>query len=203
MATKIVRITRHEAETSQTAVLKQFFGQDMEVIVVNETMPMESKAFVARFDEVTMGADVVEGVLPPNLLEAALKFSAFAKRGGQILRATMNRVARIVDGSPALNDKGEQIYDFVFDHYEVVEKVEVVTHILGEQPKASEVSVTREEAIQMWLELHHAWMEWANFGGWPSDAQKSFAGGLQIKLGIAPNQERDSSYRWDYRDYVK
>ena len=42
MATKIVRITRHEAETSQTAVLKQFFGQDMEVIVVNETMPMES-----------------------------------------------------------------------------------------------------------------------------------------------------------------
>lgn len=68
---------------------------------------------------------------------------------------------------------------------------------------ATEVTVTHDEAVLMWLELHHAWMEWANFGGWPNDEQKAFAGRLQEKLGIAPNQERNPRFNWDYRDYVK
>jgi hypothetical protein len=116
----IVRITRHDAEDVQSAELRRLFGEDAEVSLVNETLPSDSKAFVARFDEVAANADVVEAVLPPNLLEAALKFSQFSKRGGIIIRASMNRVV-----DPTTNESR-----FTFDHYEKIVKVEVVTERL-------------------------------------------------------------------------
>lgn len=114
----VLRITRHEAETSQIEELNRIFS-DVEIEEVSETLPNNTREFVARFDELAAEADVVEAVLPPNLLEAALKFSDFAKREGQIVRAVMNRV---------VDDDGNATFEF--SHYERVVKVEVVTERL-------------------------------------------------------------------------
>lgn len=116
---KIIRLTRHEPEQAQLSELDRIFGQDVTVLTVNETLPADSKAAVARFDELVAGVDVVEAVLPPNLLEGILKFSLFSKRGGQVIRAAMNRTVT-ADGSAT----------FVFDHYERVVEVRIVTERL-------------------------------------------------------------------------
>jgi hypothetical protein len=116
---KIIRITRHEPEAVQLAELNRIFGQDVAVSTVNETLPSEAKAAVARFDELAAEANAVEAVLPANLLEAVLKFSAFSKRGGVVVRAVMNRTAN-PDGSAV----------FTFDHYERVLEVKIVTERL-------------------------------------------------------------------------
>ncbi|NTV30747.1 hypothetical protein HGA91_02080 [candidate division WWE3 bacterium] len=118
MATTIVRITRHAAEAAQLDELKRIFGV-VEVVQVSETLPGDPKAAVARFDEIAADAAVVEAVLPTNLLEAALKFSAFANRGGTLIRAVTNRTIG-VDGQAS----------FTFAHYERVVKVEIVTEKL-------------------------------------------------------------------------
>jgi len=114
----VLRITRHSAEEAQVQELNRIYGE-VEITEVSETMPTGTREFVTRFDELAADAEIVEAVLPPNLLEAALKFSEFAKRGGQIIRAAMNR---------EVDDDGNAT--FVFDHYERVVKVEVVTERL-------------------------------------------------------------------------
>jgi len=113
--TKIVRITRHDAEDRQIEDLRRIFGEDAEIVTVSETLPTDPREFTRRFDEIAADADVVEAVLPVNLLAVALKYSDFARRGGQIIRAVMNRE---VDEDGNVN--------FTFDHYERVVKVEVV-----------------------------------------------------------------------------
>ena len=115
--TKILRLTRHEAEQGQLDALAMAF--DVEKIeTVSESLPANSREAVARFDELAKDYNVVEAVLPINLLEAVLKFSQFSKRGGMVIRAQMNR--ELVDGQAV----------FKFDHYEVVKKVEIVTRPL-------------------------------------------------------------------------
>lgn len=115
----IIRITRHEADEVQTAELRRIFGTDTTITTISESLPSDPKGAVARFDEIAISADIVEAVLPVNLLEAVLKFSNFSKRGGKIIRAVMNRT---------LDESGAAT--FVFNHYERVVKVEVVTEAL-------------------------------------------------------------------------
>lgn len=134
MATKIVRLTRHQAEEVQIEDLRRIFGE-IEVSMVSETMPTDTRQFTARFDAIAGDADVVEAVLPINLMEAALRFTAFAKRNGKLVRAMTNRVPRLdADGKQVMADKPggapEPVFDFVFDHYELVKKVEIVTERL-------------------------------------------------------------------------
>lgn len=115
---KIVRLTRHQAEDRQLSELRRIFGEEVEVVDINESMPTD-RSFTTRFDELASGAIAVEAVLPLNLMEVALKFSNFCKEGGIIVRSVMNRT---------VDDEGQA--HFTFDHYEVVKKVEVVTERL-------------------------------------------------------------------------
>ena len=112
---KVVRLTRHDMTKDQATVLNKLFPAS-QVIKVSETLPSNSREAVARFDEIVNDADVVEVVLPVNLLEAVIKFSAFVKRGGKVIRAVTNRKLDDINGAV-----------FEFDHYEQVVKVEVVT----------------------------------------------------------------------------
>lgn len=116
---KIVRLTRHEASETQLVELRRIFGEDADIITISETLPGNSREAVARFDEIAAEADVVEAVLPVNLLEAVLKFSAFSKRNGWVIRAITGR---------KLGEDGQVTFEF--QHYELVEKVEVVTKVL-------------------------------------------------------------------------
>ena len=116
---KIVRLTRHEAGPEQISELCRIFGQEAEIAMVSETLPSDGKQAVARFDQLSEGADVVEAVLPINLLEAVLKFSAFSKKGGVVIRAITER---------KLDEAGQAT--FAFDHYEKIVKVEVITERL-------------------------------------------------------------------------
>ncbi len=116
---KIVRLTRHEAGPEQLAELRRLFGEEAEIEMVSETLPSESKEAVTRFDQLSQGADVVEAVLPINLLEAVQKFSAFSKKGGLVIRAITER--KLVEGGQAT---------FAFSHYEKIVKVEVITERL-------------------------------------------------------------------------
>jgi len=122
--TRVIRITRHEPAVEQIEALQTIFGPDVDISTVSETLPSEPREAVKRFDELAKDADVVEAVLPINLLEAVLKFSEFSKRGGLLIRAVMNREVR-EDGK----------IEFTFDHYEIIEKVEVVTQPLKPEVK--------------------------------------------------------------------
>lgn len=115
---KIVRLTRHEVTPEQVSELNRIYGNDIEIVQVNESLPANSKDAVQRFDEISQNAHVVEAVLPVNLLEAILKFSQFVKLHGIIIRAKMNR--EIVDGEAI----------FTFTGYERIIKVEIVTEDL-------------------------------------------------------------------------
>ena len=112
---KVVRLTRHDASKEQATVLNQLFPGS-QVVKVSETLPSNRIESVSRFDEIAQDAEVVEAVLPVNLLEAVIKFSAFVKRGGKVIRAVTNRKLDDINGAV-----------FEFDHYEQVVKVEVVT----------------------------------------------------------------------------
>ena len=116
--TNIIRLTRHPLQEEQLAVLMAAFPKAT-IETVSETLPSGPREAVARFDVLSASADVVEAVLPVNLLEAILKFSAFAERGGLVIRAITART---------LDEAGNA--SFRFERYEVVERVEIVTRPL-------------------------------------------------------------------------
>jgi len=120
LMTHILRLTRHKAEDVQITELQKAFGE-VEIEEVSETLPTIAREAVARFDELAAEAEVAEVVLPINLMESILKFSEFSKRGGTLLRSVMDRNVK-VDGQAI----------FTFNHYEVIDKVEVVSHPLNE-----------------------------------------------------------------------
>ena len=113
---KVLRITRHKASPAQMNDLLRIFGNDVTIITRSETLSNNTREFVARFNEMSRGFDVVEAVLPISLLQAALNFSDFE---GMIIKAVTNR---------ELTDDGD--VTFIFDHYEQVLKIEVVTKVL-------------------------------------------------------------------------
>lgn len=112
----ILRITRHEATQEQVKQLERIFGEGVEIVGVSETLSTNPREAVTRFDSLAESFDIVEAVLPVQLMSAVLKFSGFARRGGRLIRAHMNR---------ELQDDGSTTY--TFSHYEEVLKVEVVT----------------------------------------------------------------------------
>lgn len=116
---KIIRLTRHAATQEQIAALQAHFGGSVQIEEINQSLPSDPRGAVEAFDQISDSADVVEAVLPLNLLESVLKFSEFSKRGGVLIRAQMLRTVG-EDGSVS----------FAFDHYEVVKKVEVLTERL-------------------------------------------------------------------------
>lgn len=116
--TQIIRLTRHEMSTEQAIELERVYP-GAQVATVSETLPSNSRDAVARFDEIATSANVVEAVLPVNLLEAVMKFSDFGKRGGIVIRAITKRT---------LQPDGRATFDF--EHYERVVKVEVMTERL-------------------------------------------------------------------------
>ncbi len=118
--THILRLTRHTASEEQLEALRAAYGE-IETEEVSETLPASPREAVARFDELAANADVVEAVLPLNLMESVLKFSGFSKRGGVLLRSVMDR---------EIKEDGTAV--FTFNHYEVIDKVEVVSHPLLE-----------------------------------------------------------------------
>jgi len=117
-AVRIVRLTRHGADAAQVAELQRIFGE-VEVETKSVSLPSTPKEAVAEFDILVADATVVEAVLPVNLLEAVLKFSAFAKRGGKVIRSAMVRETK---------PDGEVV--FTFSYYEEVKKIEVVVERL-------------------------------------------------------------------------
>lgn len=88
---KVLRITRHEATKEQHDELQRIFGPNTVITTHSESLPMDPKAAVKTIDKLAISADVIEAVLPMNLLEATLRFSKFSKRGGKIIRAKMLR----------------------------------------------------------------------------------------------------------------
>lgn len=118
----IVRLTRHEASQAQTAdllrICEDFTGDDTapEVVLINETLPNSPVEAVKRFDELVHGADIVEAVLPINLLEAIVNKSSFVKRGNLLIRSQQSRTLN-ADGTAT----------FTFSHYESVDEVSVKT----------------------------------------------------------------------------
>lgn len=121
MAKTLLRLTRHGASEAQLNELRRLFGEDLEIVTISEDFPGNSREAVARFDELVCehDADIVEAVLPVNLLQAVLNFSTFCKEGGQVIRAQMNR---------EIQESGK--VTFTFDHYERMIKVEIVTEVL-------------------------------------------------------------------------
>jgi hypothetical protein len=116
---KILRLTRHQAGAEQIKELHRIFGENSEILMISETLPVEPREAVARFDFLASTVDTVEAVLPINLLENVLKFSTFCQRGGKIIRAITER---------KLDEAGNA--SFSFSHYELVRKVDVVTERL-------------------------------------------------------------------------
>lgn len=118
---KVLRITRHDADGIQTEALvraaRLLKGADEEPVEVTQ-----HGATVTGADEVLElvkqhGAQVVEAVLPIGLLAQVVP--ALKEQGVPLLRAVMLR---------QVDDAGQA--SFTFDHYELVERVEVVTRRL-------------------------------------------------------------------------
>ena len=119
---RCIRLTRHEATPEQIEALTRIY-HDLtpdNITTVNVTLPANPKEAVAEFDRIVGDAELVEVVLPTNLLEAVLKFSEWSKRpASSLLRSVMDRTT---------NANNE--VEFVFNHYERIVKVEIVTESL-------------------------------------------------------------------------
>ena len=119
---RCIRITRHEPTQEQVDALCRIYDDltPENIITVNATLPSNPKEAVEMFDSIVLDAELVEVVLPTNLLEAVLKFSQWEKRpASSLLRSVMIRTT----------DSDNQV-QFVFDHYERIIKVEIVTEVL-------------------------------------------------------------------------
>ncbi len=122
MTVRVLRLTRHPADAEQVEALRRgvasLLGCDPAVVE-----PVEISTTVERPEEVVtlvqeVGAQALEAVLPLGLLGAVVP--QLQRLGVPVLRAVMER---------QLHDDGTASYRF--RHYEVVERVEVVTRPLA------------------------------------------------------------------------
>ena len=113
----VVRLTRHFATKAQVNALEDAFGH-VDIVTVSESLPVKHDEAVVRFDFLVKQADVVEIVLPIELVEVVIKNSEFCKNGGLLIKSVMIR---------QLTGHGAE---FTFDHYEVIEKVKIDTYPL-------------------------------------------------------------------------
>lgn len=120
----IIRLTRHEADDTQSDALRKIWYmefsrngiEEIEIDTISEKLPADPRQAINRFDELTAGAQIVEAVLPINILQAVMEHSSFVNNGGIIVRAVMIRI---------LDDSGNA--QFVFDGYERIVKVVIET----------------------------------------------------------------------------
>lgn len=114
MAERILRLTRHAEQPAQLADLQRIFGEDLEIVQVPKTVAdaAEVKALVTEHT-----ASVLEAVLPLPILADVVN-----PRNGvavPVIRAITVRTPRLNDESEqVMDERGEPLFDFVFDHYE-------------------------------------------------------------------------------------
>ncbi len=121
---KVIRVTRHPIEGERLEALRRAFGED--VIVIDDDVPYGDHPVQTVVGLLEKHGDVVaiEVVAPVPVL-AKLTQAKRELSGVKILRAEF---AKGADGRAKVigqDDVGRDI--FAFDHYDVIEKVEVVT----------------------------------------------------------------------------
>ena len=120
---KVVRFTRHGAGERQLAALaraaRQVTGQGpntpVEIHRVSETLKGSRREKVSRLDELTLGAQVIDAVLPVEVLQGFMETSDFVRGGGIVLRARTTR---------HLTEDGG--VEWHFTHYQRILDVKVV-----------------------------------------------------------------------------
>ena len=110
---KILRLTRHAIVPDQLIELQYIFGDDAKIVEVSETVPNAARVVELVREH---AADVVEAVLPLPLMADLLKIIGDVP----VIRAITRREFDAT-GTKA---------SFVFDHYERIVRVEVVTERL-------------------------------------------------------------------------
>ncbi|MEK7227329.1 MAG: hypothetical protein AAB641_00325 [Patescibacteria group bacterium] len=110
---KILRLTRHAIAPDQLVELHRIYGNEVEIVEISETVP--NVAHVVELIQ-ERSADVVEAVLPLPLMSELLKIVGEVP----VIRAITRR---------EINAAGEKA-QFVFDHYERIVRVEVVSERL-------------------------------------------------------------------------
>jgi len=124
---KVVRITRHPADDARINALKKIFGDDTQV--VNDDIPFGEDPVSAVVALLQKYGDVValEVVAPIPVLA---KLTQARRELGDVL-IIRAEFARGLDGRAVVVSKDANGRDvFGFDHYEVVECVEVKTRLL-------------------------------------------------------------------------
>jgi len=112
---KILWLSRHAATQEQVAALEEKFGA-VEIVQVSKTVSSASEVV-----ELMKANDCQEMVvvLPPAILADLTNPRISPVKP---IRAVMERVP-----NGRKNEKGEDEFDFVFSHFERVERVEIVT----------------------------------------------------------------------------
>ncbi|MDP2642098.1 MAG: hypothetical protein Q8P21_02310 [bacterium] len=110
---KVLRLTRHAIVPEQLTELHRIYGSNVEIVEVSETVPNAMRVVELVQEH---SADVVEAVLPLPLMTELLKVIGDVP----VIRAITRREFDAAGNKPA----------FVFDHYERIMRVEVVTERL-------------------------------------------------------------------------
>lgn len=110
---KILRLTRHAIVLEQLSELQRIYGSDAEIVEVSETVPNAARVVELITEH---SANVVEAVLPLPLMADLLKVIGNAP----VIRAITRREF----------DAAGQKSTFVFNHYERIVRIEVVTERL-------------------------------------------------------------------------
>ena len=111
---KMIRLTRHDPVQGQLEEIKRIWG-DIEVQMNYSVLSTNTRTAVETFDMIMRDADVAEIVLPINLTQAILNYSDFCKRGGILVKASMEKL-----------DSGK----YSFDCYEQLINIQIETRKL-------------------------------------------------------------------------
>ena len=113
--TKLMWASRHDLTSEQKEGLTRIIGGDFDVKVVNQTFKTADEIAEAAAD-----CDYLAVVLPVGLLS---NLYSLLKPGQTILVPKSKRV--LID-----NPDGEKIAKFVYDGWEVIEKIVYVSHVV-------------------------------------------------------------------------
>ena len=89
---KMIRLTRHDPVQGQLDEIKRIWGDDIQVQMNYSVLSTNTRTAVETFDMIMRDADVAEIVLPINLTQAILNYSDFCKRGGTLVKASMEKL---------------------------------------------------------------------------------------------------------------
>lgn len=115
-------MTKHPLQKRQEKVLREAFGYDLEIDQKFVDMPYNGQ-LIRKFDKLAKGYDIVEVVLPENLIERILHESEFCRQGGMIIRARMKRTWYM--------HKGRKKVSWAFLYYEQIKDIRIDSVKLG------------------------------------------------------------------------